>query len=178
MTKAASKQAKVVRKEGKAVGKDVNKALRDAEKLVNKQTEKGEVNKYLLCIVDPELGWKYDMPNSKDFIFLIKHKFLCSNLNFFKIFNFMILNLGLHLNKSSPYLVIFSYLKKHLSLTVDKSLVIDLCQLFIFFFIASVSAPPGADILNKLRNPPTGKGIPASQLLFLQRWIRIPIVKN
>ena len=126
MTKAASKQAKVVRKEGKAVGKDVNKALRDAEKLVNKQTEKGEVNKYLLCIVDPELGWKYDMPNS----------------------------------------------------IVDKSLVIDLCQLFIFFFIASVSAPPGADILNKLRNPPTGKGIPASQLLFLQRWIRIPIVKN
>ena len=86
MTKAASKQAKVVRKEGKAVGKDVNKALRDAEKLVNKQTEKGEVNQYLLCIVDPELGWKYDMPNSKDFIFLIKHKFLCSNLNFFKIF--------------------------------------------------------------------------------------------
>ena len=51
----------------------------------------------------------------------------------------MILNLGLHLNKSSPYLVIFSYLKKHLSLTVDKSLVIDLCQLFIFFLCFSLS---------------------------------------
>jgi hypothetical protein len=32
------------------------KALRDAEKMVNRQTEKSEVNKHLVCIVDPELG--------------------------------------------------------------------------------------------------------------------------
>jgi hypothetical protein len=32
------------------------KALRDAERLVNRQTEKSEVNKHLVCIVDPELG--------------------------------------------------------------------------------------------------------------------------
>jgi hypothetical protein len=42
-------------KNGSGGAKDT-KAWRDAEKLVNKQTDKTEVNKYLLCLVDPELG--------------------------------------------------------------------------------------------------------------------------
>jgi hypothetical protein len=44
------------------------KALRDAERLVNRQTEKSEVNKHLVCIVDPELGrWSLKISQCKFF---------------------------------------------------------------------------------------------------------------
>ena len=59
VTKPVAKQRQpkpVNKKAAKTDGLKDAKALREAERMVNRQTEKGEVNKYLLCVVDPELG--------------------------------------------------------------------------------------------------------------------------